>query len=149
MSCFHETRDDWSSRQMAGCKLEAILSWLRAHDPFVAFGKQFIGASNSSGHFYILAVCRLVPPGRALHAVHSRLHSLGRGLDVAGRYFCALRSSFHVLGGHLDDLREPFSRGGEEGSHTVALGTLHLPRRGQHLPGECLRAVGRRLHANR
>lgn len=77
--------------------------------------------SVSSGHFYILAGCRLVPPGRALRAVQRRLHAQGRGPDVAGGRLCALRGGFHVLGGHLEDAGKPLPRGD--------LGGLHLPGR--------------------
>ena len=82
--CFHEIKDDWSTWQLGGCKLEAMSSWLRAMALLWPLG------SISSGHFYILAGCRLVPSGRALYAVQRRLHPQGRGLHVAGGRFCAL-----------------------------------------------------------
>lgn len=51
------------SWKLDGCKKEAIQSYLRAMTLLWSLG------SISSGHFYILAGCRLVLPELALHAV--------------------------------------------------------------------------------
>ena len=105
--------------------------------------------SISSGLLDVLAGGRLLPPRRALHAVHRRLHPQGRGPDVAGSRLRELRAGFHVLGGHLEDSRESLPRGGEGRLLAAALGGLHLPGRCPHVTVGCLHAVGRGLHADR
>lgn len=129
---------------LAGWQLEAFLSWLRALAPWWP-----LGSSISSGRFFVLAGGRLGPRGWALREVQSRLHPQGRGPDVAGGRFRALRGGFHVPGGRLEDAREPLPQGGEGGPLAAALGGLHPPGRRLHAVGRGLHTVGRGLHADR
>lgn len=53
-----------------------------------------------------------------------------------------------MLGGHLEDAREPLPRGGLGEPLTTALGGLHLPGSRAHQPGGGLHSVRRSLHVN-